>query len=117
MLAFEIWINDEKICTAGVDSDLGILTSILSWTKRDVSQLPAEVRTEVSGEELKLAVNGQKNLGGNQFENLQWKGREVRQGDEIRIAIIDANSVDAPETVTKISPKYVRPKRSDIILH
>jgi hypothetical protein len=117
MIAFEIWINDAKICTAGVDSDLGMLTSILSWTKRDVSQLPAAVRSEVSGEELKLAVHGQKNLGGNAFENIQWPAHGLKLGDEIRIVIVDADDIDAPETVKKINPKYVRPKRSDIILH
>jgi hypothetical protein len=117
MIAFEIWVNGEKICTAGVNSDLGMLTSILSWTKRDVSRLPAEVRSEVSGEELKLVINGQKNLGGSQFENLQWKGRALKPGDEIRIAIIETDQADPPHAAKKIKPKFVRPKRSDIILH
>jgi len=117
MVAFEIWINGAKFLTAGVASDLGMLTTILSWTKRDTSRLPAEVRADVTGEELKLAVNGQNNLGDNQFENLQWKGADLKPGDEIRVVIVDADHVDKPETVRKISPQYVRPKRSDIILH
>ena len=117
MIAFEIWINGEKICTAGVDSDLGMLTSFLSWTKRDVSRLPAEMRSEVSGEELKLVINGQRNLGQNQFENVQWQGCELKPGDEVRIAIIETDQADRPAAVKKINPKFVRPKRSDIILH
>jgi hypothetical protein len=117
MIAFEIFVNEEKVCTAGVDSDYGMLTSILSWAKRDLSRLPAEIRSEVSGEELKMVVSGQKSLGGNDFENLQWKGRNLKLGDEIRIAIVDVDRVDAPASTKKISPKYVEKKRSDIILH
>ena len=117
MIAFDIFVNGEKVCTAGVDSDYGMLTSILSWAKRDLSRLPAEIRSEVSGEELKMVISGQKSLGDNDFENLQWKGRDLKPGDEIRIAVVDVDGVDAPESTQKISPKYVKKKRSDIILH
>lgn len=117
MIAFEIFVNDEKVCTAGVESDYGMLTSILSWTKRDVGRFPAEVRSEVSSEELKMVVSGQKSLGGNDFENLQWKGRHLQPGDEVRIAIVDVDHVDAPESTKKINPQYVKKKPSDIILH
>jgi len=117
MIAFEIFVNEEKVCTAGVDSDYGMLTSILSWAKRDLSRLPAEIRSEVAGEELKMVISGQKSLGDNDFENLQWKGRDLKPGDEIRIAVVDVDAVDAPESTQKIRPKYVKKKRSDIILH
>lgn len=117
MIAFDIFVNDEKVCTAGVDSDFGMLTSILSWAKRDLGRLPAEVRSEVSGEELKMVISGQKSLGGNDFENLQWKDHTLQPGDEIRIAIVNVDHVDAPASTKKISPKYVKKKPSDIILH
>ena len=117
MIAFDIFVNEEKVCTAGVDSDYGMLTSILSWAKRDLSQFPAEVRSNVSGEELKLVVSGQKSLGDNDLENLQWKGCDLKPGDEIRIAVVEVDRVDAPVSTKKIRPKYVKKKPSDIILH
>lgn len=117
MIAFEIVVNDKKVCTAGVDSDYGMLTAILSWARRDLSRLPAEVRTEVPGEALKMVVSGQRNLGGRDLENLQWTGCDLKPGDEIRIAIVDVDRVDAPASIQKVSPKYVKKKPSDIMLH
>lgn len=117
MIAFDIFVNEKKVCTAGVDSAYGMLTSILSWAKRDLSRFPAEVRSNVSGEELKLVVSGQKSLDDNDLENLQWKGCDLKPGDEIRIAVVDVDRVDAPVSSKKISPKYVTKKPSDVILH
>ena len=117
MIAFEIWVNGEKVCIAGVDSDFGMLTTILSWAKRDISRFPLEVRSEVAEEELKIAISGQKGLGDNDFENLQWSGRSLKPGDEIRVLVVDVDEVDPPETAKKINPKYVRKKQPKIILH
>ena len=117
MIAFEIFVNGEKVCTAGVESDFGMLTTVLSWTKRDLDRLPNDVRSEVPAEDLKMIISGQKSLGGNGFENLQWQGSELKPGDDIRIRIIHADKVDAPESSRKIHPKYVQKKRSDKLLH
>ena len=117
MIAFEIWVNGEKFCTAGVDSDYGILTTLLSWAKRDIGRLPSDIQSEVAEEELKIAISGQKGLGDNDFENLQWAGRHLKPGDEIRVKVVDVDQVDPPETTKKINPKYVRKKQSKIILH
>ena len=117
MIAFEIWVNGEKLCTAGVDTDFGMLTTVLSWARRDIRQLPADMRAEVAGEELKMAVSGQKGLGGNKFENLQWQGRNLNVGDEIRVIVVDTDKVDPPITAKKINPKFVPKKKSNIILH
>jgi hypothetical protein len=117
MIAFEIFLNGEKICTAGVETDFGMLTAVISWTKRDLDRLPNEVRSEVSAEDLKMIVSGQKSLGENRYENLQWQGRELKPGDDIRIRIVDAEQADAPESSRKIHPQYVRKKGSDRRLH
>jgi hypothetical protein len=117
MIAFDIVVNEKKVCTAGVDSDYGMLTAILSWAKRDLSRLPAEVRTEVPGEALKMVVSGQRNLDGSDSENLQWTGCDLKPGDEIRIAIVDVDRVDAPASTEKVSPNYVKKKPSDRMLH
>lgn len=117
MIAFEIFLNGDKICTAGVDADYGMLTAMLAWVKRDVGQLPAEVRSDVSAEDLKMTISGQKSLGAGDLENLQWPGVALKPGDDIRIRIVDAGRVDPPETAKKIRPKYVPKKSDDITLH
>ena len=117
MIAFDIVVNDKKVCTAGVDSDYGMLTAILSWARRDLSRLPVEVRAEVPAEALQMVVSGQRNLDGSDLENLQWKGCDLKPGDEIRIAIVDVDRVDAPASTEKVSPNCVKKKRSDMMLH
>ena len=117
MIALDIFINGERACTAGVDSDFGMLTAIVSWVKRDLNRMPAEIQAEIAAEEFKIAVSGQKSAGAEDFENLQWQGRSLRPGDEIRIAIVDTDRVDPPETVKKVHPKYVKKNRSGRTLH
>ena len=117
MIAFEIFLNGEKICTAGVDADYGMLTAMLAWVKRDVGQLPAEVRSDVSAEDLKMTISGQKSLGANDLENLQWPGVALKPGDDIHIRIVDAGRIDPPQTAKKIRPKYVPKKNDDVTIH
>lgn len=117
MIAFEIFINGQKVSTAGVASEFGMLTALLSWTKRDLRQLPAEIRSAVAEEELKLVLSGQRTVEDNELENLQWKGHPLKPGDDIRIKIVDANCVDEPESAKKIHPEFVEKKDANIILH
>ena len=102
MIAFEITINGVKTCTAGVDSEYGVLTSILTWAKRNMEQLSDEVRKKVPEEELKLTVAGLRNKAENDPENLKWLNKKLSINDEIQIKIINTDEVDSPET-TKIS--------------
>ena len=111
MIAFEILINGVKICTAGVDTDYGVLTSILSWAKRDLSQFSDKVRKKVPEEELKLTVSGHKTYGKNDHENLQWIGRYLNIGDEITINIIDTLEVDEPKTKKRQEPEFAEKQK------
>ena len=99
MIAFEININGNKICTAGIDSEFGTLTSVLSWAKRDISQLSEQARKNIPEEELKLSVGGQRKLGANENENLQWLGCYVNPGDEISIKILETYQIDQPKII------------------
>lgn len=102
MLSFEITINGEKICSAGIESEFGLLTSILSWAKRDTSQLPEVERVKVPAEELKLTVGGQVREKDSKQINVQWVGRYLSIGDEITIRIIETSDIDKPEILSRI---------------
>ena len=102
MIAFEITINGVKKCTAGVDAEYGVLTSILTWAKRDMEKLSDEVRKKVPEEELKLTVAGLRNKAEEDPENLKWLNQTLGIGDEIQIKIINTDEVDPPEA-SKIS--------------
>lgn len=117
MIAFEIYINGKKRCTAGAASEFGMLTALLTWAKRDTRRLPAAVRSEVAEEDLKIIVSGQRTRSDNDLENLQWKSCALEPGDEIRIKIVETERVDDPERVRKVHPEFFEKQRSDDTLH
>jgi len=79
MRAFKISLNGKNLCLAGV-GERGVLTAIVDWVAQD------------RGEELSLQVGGLANE-----EHLKWTGQKLLHvGDEIRVKIVEAASVDKP---------------------
>lgn len=79
MLSFRVSLNDRKLCLAGV-GERGVLSAIVSWAAGD------------QGTDLFLNVAGLATE-----ELIDWiVHQQVQVGDEIRIQICDANSVDDP---------------------
>lgn len=77
MIAFEISVNGEKLCTAGI-GDKGVLSAIINGPKRP-----------------NLSVGGLAN-----DEHLHWLEREagfgLKVGDEVTVRIVEADCVDEP---------------------
>ncbi len=111
MIAFEVEINGKKLYTAGIKAKYGILTSILSWAKRDVSQLPEEARAKVPDEELKLTVGGHISHSRDDNENLHWLGQILKPGDQIKINIIETDKADEPKARKRSGPKFVEDQK------
>jgi len=87
MRAFNVLLNGKKLCLAGVH-ETGVLSTMVVWTKRD------------GNEKLFMEVGGLA-----QEENRKWiKQRHLRVGDEIRIKIVQAKSVDKPIEITRTDP-------------
>jgi hypothetical protein len=80
MLSFNVSLNGKKLCLAGIGKH-GVLSAILTWAASD------------RGEDLFLHVGGLANE-----EHIDWieQKRLLQVGDEIRVEICDAESVDAP---------------------
>ena len=92
MIAFEVFLNGNKVCRAGV-GDLGDLTTILSWVRRE----GRNTETRESGnieEELTLNVSG---LLSSKNEHVRWSESKVTIGDEVRVRVVSAESVDPPD--------------------
>jgi len=82
MRAFEIYVNGEKLCTAGIGDD-GVLSAIASSV------------TGRSRADLHLHVGGLISLG---KEHVSWiEQRHLAVGDEILVKVVEANSVDEPK--------------------
>ena len=85
MSAFEIYLNGEKICTAGVGND-GVLSAIVNCI------------TGRSRADLHLQVGGLINPG---KEHVSWiEQKQLTLGDEIRVKVVEADSVDEPKRRT-----------------
>ena len=83
MIAFDVYVNAEKVCTAGV-GELAVVTSILTWRSSE---------SQTAASSLKLDVGGLTKRGG---DAVRWTGRSIRVGDEIRIRVVEATAVDLP---------------------
>lgn len=91
MKCFEVIINGERVCTAGVGDD-GVLTGIVSFVKRSHS---SEAQDDRDSESLDLRIGGLANRG-SATEHLEWLNRKLAVGDEITIKIVEAAECDEP---------------------
>ena len=90
MRAFEVSLNQKKLCLAGVSED-GVLSAIVTWVTGGARGRRADLFLEVGG----LANE----------EHVAWiKQKHLRVGDEIRVKIVAARSVDKPVHKRRIHP-------------
>jgi hypothetical protein len=87
MIAFEIYLNDQKMCRAGV-GDSGVLSAMVTWAATTMS-------TGTRNEDLFLSLGGLINPGGKHVSWINQKGLAV--GDRIQVKIVEADSVDEHE--------------------
>lgn len=78
MICFEVWVNGEKICLAGVGKS-GILNSIIDLAAKH--------------QHLSLHVGGLVN-----DEHVRWteKAHHLKVGDEVTVKIVEADAADEP---------------------
>jgi hypothetical protein len=96
MIAFEIQLNGEHICTAGVDQE-GVLTTIATWVKRTVSDPTSDELTNFEfEEELMFDVGGLTHSSDGANVELKWIDRTLQVGDEICIKVVRTSQVDEP---------------------
>ena len=87
MVAFEVYINGKKRCTAGIRGPCA-LTASLTWV------LGGPKSRRAKRKELNLGVGG---LVSRSNEYLDWLNCDLQPGDEMTIRIIEAAEVDKPK--------------------
>ncbi len=106
MIAFEVILNGNKLCDAGIKG-LGVLTAILSSTHRALAPA-AGMNRLYSPDELTLEVGGlqtdHKEMPGQQ---MSWARRTLKVGDTIVINIKSLEIVDPPEKLLPDNPEEV----------
>lgn len=91
MIAFEVFLNGEKLCTVGWQ-DLSVLTAILNWRQLKTD----DPLVKLDAEDLRFYVGGLSSVAEGNREFLRWVDRPLKVGDEVKIEIVDTDTVDAP---------------------
>ena len=101
MYAFEVYLNNKKLCVAGV-GEQGVLSAHVTWVGK----------TEFTG--LTLYMGG---LASPDKENVSWiRERKLKADDEVRIKIVEAHSVDEPAHRYRIDPaRDLRARKRDVL--
>ncbi|MGC1393697.1 MAG: hypothetical protein WA828_05385 [Coleofasciculaceae cyanobacterium] len=106
MIAFEIQLNGEPLCTAGVDKT-GVLTVIATCIRRTPSDSISGELIEIEPEaELSLNVGGRTHSDGSNV-NLRWIECVLQVGDEICIKVARTSQVDEPLRSERENPNFV----------
>ena len=88
MTAFEVHLNNKKVCVAGIGDD-GVLSVIINYVCGD------------GRDEAGFSVGGLTS----QNEHVLWRERrKLRVGDEVRLKVVEAESVDRPRDRYRRNP-------------
>ena len=108
MKCFEVTINGQKVCTAGI-GDYGVLNSVLSFigSKESSDQTPSE--------SLELTISGVATSTVGATDAVEWLQRDLVVGDEILIRIIEASECDQPASkeVTYVDCSFCGKKQAE----
>jgi hypothetical protein len=99
MTVFDVFLNDRKLCRAGVGND-GVLDAIVSWAKLTGPAAQTARRSKQPLEELRLHVGGLAD-----DTHRQWTSRTLEAGDRVTIAIGTARSFDRPSQTRTRNPR------------
>ncbi len=96
MMVFEIKINGEKVCNAGLYST-GVLSTIISWVKKNHEDSTSNQESEsLIKKRIAISVGGTSlDVEGDRY-NYKWIDRTLQVGDEINIKIVENSKIDEP---------------------
>ena len=81
MRAFEVFLNGERLCLAGIAGNCA-LSVMITHVKRNVDR--DEVRFRVGG------------LVSDTDEHVDWSSTQLNTDDEVRVRIVESESADEP---------------------
>jgi len=84
MIALEVHINDQKVCTAGLDEAETLSTGVVAVRQKQSPRGEITVSFHAGG-----AVTEPEEL-------LQWHDSTLKVGDKITVRVIETSKADAP---------------------
>ena len=105
MIAFEVYLNGEKLCTAGIE-ELGNLSASLTWQrgphvlKETLGRKFEYSHFSVSGENVRFRSEKAPHLEHEfkETEHLEWVMQEFPPGSEVTIKAVEVSMVDKPRS-------------------
>jgi hypothetical protein len=106
MTVFDVFLNDRKLCRAGVGDD-GVLSAIVSWAKLTGEAAARARQYRQPLEETRLHVGGLRAA-----THRSWEERMLKHGDRISIVVSDGRTFDPPaSTKPKMSARKLQRAR------
>ena len=99
MTVLDVFVNDRKLCRAGVGPD-GVLTAILNWVKLTGPAADTLHGLRQPGEETRLHVGGLR-----KDTHLSWIERHLDIGDRVSIVVAKSGAADPPIRLRRRDPK------------
>ena len=117
MIAFEVYLNGNKLCVAGIE-ELGGVSAVLTWKRGPHVLKETHLRDNVEYSEIAIwgdcvqcEPESTPHLGhGFKYaEHLEWITQEFPPGSEVTIKAVEASTVDKPRSRTPTgSDDYAR---------
>lgn len=106
MIAFEVHINGQPVCVAGLEG-FGVVSATLCRARHD------HTAPVGSTEELFLELGG---LDTSTHEFLKWlPHRPLAVGDEVRFKVVETESADPPTERKRDDPEQARQAKEDCV--
>ena len=113
MIAFEISIDGQKTCTAGVTPS-GVASVIASWVRRPFHDPDSGARIgERLEEELTLEVGGLTHDADGAAVHVSWLRQPLRPGQTITVAVLETGAVDPPRSRRREDPKQAAQQKRE----
>ncbi|HUR19379.1 MAG TPA: hypothetical protein VMZ90_01135 [Vicinamibacterales bacterium] len=99
MTVLDVFVNDRKMCRAGVGRD-GVLTAIVNWVKLTGEAAGTARRLDQPGEEMRLHVGGLR-----KDTHLSWVEQQLKVGDRVSVVVGRSRVADLPAREKRRDPK------------
>lgn len=105
MICFEVVVDGEKLCTAGV-GDVGVLTATISWVE---NPNPSH---DVGPSGIGLHVGGLTDTDSGEDEFVEWVKKRISVGNTVTVRIVETAESDPPvERTPRHSNEHQEPDR------
>ena len=116
MLCFEVHLNGQRLCTAGI-GDFGVLSAMITWVSHTPEKpgRPSAAHRASDAMRVDLEVGGLNEDASEIREHVKWIKRSLAVGDEIKLQITEARESDSPQHRHRDDPALTLEHQKDYV--